>query len=172
MAASTAETPTSAASVAQSTKSKEESKDGEEGGEVASGNNTQTEAEDSSQDEPPKPLYKSTRLKGYITLLLASAINYSSARRSDEAILNAAVPADQTQKNYAMSVSMVTIILSITTVLIHLDRSPLKKYWAKAFEPKSKIELGLILFLVLWWVIGTWIQVRFSWWYYNDVLYL
>lgn len=34
----------------------------------------------------------------------------------------------------------------------------LKKLWIKAFKPKSKIELGFILFFVIWWVIATWLQ--------------
>lgn len=155
-----AETPASPASVAaQSTRSnKEESKSGDE----EEGDATEHVSQDGSvgdDEEPPKPLYKSTRLKGYITLLLASAINYSSASQSDSAILNSAVPATQTQKNYAMSVSMVTIILSIFILLIHLDRfTCLQKYWLKAFKPKSKIELGLIVFLMLWWIAATWVQ--------------
>ena len=95
---------------------------------------------------------------GYITLLLASAINYSSAKQSDEAILSSAVPATPGQKSYAMAASMVTMILSIFILLLHLDCSPLQKFWIKAFRPKSKIELGFILFFVIWWVVATWIQ--------------
>lgn len=148
--------PTSPTPVAPSTKSK--GGDEEQGEASAAENASQTSEQDTDDEEPAKPLYKSTRLKGYITLLLASAINYSSASQSDSAILNSAVPATEGQKQYAQAVSMVTMILSIFIVLVHLDRSPLKKYWQKAFQPKSKIELGLILYLVIWWVVATWIQ--------------
>jgi nucleotide-binding universal stress UspA family protein len=144
-----------AAATAISTKSdknntREEAKD-EESGESA-------EENDSSEDTPAIKLYKSTRLKGYITLLLASAINYSSATQSDSAILNSAVPATQGQKNYASAVSMTTLVITIVIVLLHLDPSPLQKLWITAFKPKSKIELGFILFFVIWWVTATWIE--------------
>lgn len=148
----------SAATSTRSTKSKEETKDEESAEDAEEEENDSQQEQEQQDDDPPMKLYKSTRLKGYITLLLASAINYSSATQSDSAILNSAVPASQTQKNYSMSVSMVTMILSIFIVLVHLDRSPLKKYWNKAFQPKSKIELGFILFFVVWWVVATWIQ--------------
>lgn len=82
---------------------KEETKDEETGSEHVSQDGSSDD--DSTSDIK---LYKSTRLKGYITLLLASAINYSSATQSDSAILNTAVPATQGQKNYAMAVSMTT----------------------------------------------------------------
>ena len=82
---------------------------------------------------------------------------------------------------------MITMVLSLLTVLAHLDsytrlqvrsnslechsHRPLaisfvncarfheiQKYWIKAFGAKSHIELVYILFLVLWWTIATWIQ--------------
>ena len=53
---------------------------------------------------------------------------------------------------------MTTLVITIVIVLLHLDPSPLQKLWIKAFEPKSKIELGFLLFFVVWWVTATWIQ--------------
>lgn len=96
---------------------------------------------------------------GYITLALASAINYTSAAQSTETISLSATPATRSQQVYALATSCTTMIIAVTFTLIHLDQyTPLEQYWIKAFSPKSRIELVLILFLVLWWTIATWIQ--------------
>ena len=72
--------------------------------------NDETPAEETSpgdeeqEEEPPIKLYKSTRLKGYITLGLASAINYHSAVQSADAVVNAAISANPAQRKYGMCV--------------------------------------------------------------------
>ena len=105
---------------------------------------------DGEQDNPEEPeikLYKSTRIKGYITLIVASVINFDSAQKSVDVKATNAVSSTVEQRRYAISVALVTLILSTAVLLMHLDRITMfKKAWTKAFQPKSKIELGLALF--------------------------
>ena len=104
-------------------------------------------------------LYKSSRLKGYLTLTLASSINFNSALQSDQAIHTTAVAAAESQQRYAIAVSMVTLVLCVLIILAHLDRyTPLKFFWCKAFGPDAMFELYLIAFLVIWWMVATCIQ--------------
>jgi hypothetical protein len=92
-------------------------------------------------------------------LALASAINYTSAVRSTDAILNSTTAATQSQQSYALAASVITMIIAIFVTIVHLDRyTRLEKIWIQAFRPKAKVELGLILFLIVWWVIAAWIQ--------------
>jgi hypothetical protein len=118
------------------------------------------EGEKEGEDEKEVvKLYKSSRLKGYLTLILASSINFNSALQSTEAIHSSAVAAGENQQRYAIAVSMVTLILCVLIILAHLDRyTPLKKYSYQAFAPKAKFELYLIVFLITWWAVATWIQ--------------
>jgi hypothetical protein len=54
---------------------------------------------------------------------------------------------------------MITMIIAVFVTIVHLDHStPLEKIWIQGFRPKAKVELGLILCLVIWWIIATWIQ--------------
>ena len=104
-------------------------------------------------------LYESTRLKGYITLILASVINYSAARRSGRAVNSNAVASSDTQRVYAEAVSLMSCIISLVAFVAHLDRySPLQSLWQSAFGDGSLFELFLILFLVLWWGTATVIE--------------
>lgn len=97
-----------------------------------------------SNEEEMEPLTYSSRLKGYITLVVASTVHYDSAKDSDavsaSAFLTGVVPADETQRSYAMAVSMITLIISLSCVVVHFDRfTCLKSIWIKAFKPGSKI---------------------------------
>jgi hypothetical protein len=117
---------------------------------------------DGEQGEPEEPeikLYKSTRIKGYITLIVASVINFDSAQKSVDVKATNAVPSTVEQRRYAISVALVTLILSTAILLMHLDRITMfKKAWTKAFQPKSKIELGLALFQVIWWSVAVGVE--------------
>lgn len=115
---------------------------------------------DSSDASPMSPLYKSRRFKGYLTIFLASIINFNAAILSDEPIDRFTVPATQTQQAYAKGVALMSAIITGLLVLIHLDRySPLEsKLWRPAFQPQSKFETVIIAFLLLWWFIATIIQ--------------
>lgn len=106
-------------------------------------------------------LSKSTRLKGYMTFVVSSAINYYAANESDLRNSSAedrslVVPANETQRKYAMAVSMTTIIICIFCVIVHFDRfTCLRKAWMEAFKPGSKVELAILIFLLIWWIIAT-----------------
>jgi hypothetical protein len=111
------------------------------------------------EQEPEIKLYKSTRIKGYITLIVASVINFDSAQKSVDVKATNAVSSTIEQRRYAISVALVTLILSTAILLMHLDRITMfKKAWAKAFQPKSKIELGLALFQVVWWSVAVGVE--------------
>ena len=77
------------------------------------------EGEKEGEDEKEVvKLYKSSRLKGYLTLILASSINFNSALQSTEAIHSSAVAAGENQQRYAIAVSMVTLILCVLIIQI------------------------------------------------------
>jgi hypothetical protein len=119
-------------------------------------------AGDGEQDEPEEPeikLYKSTRIKGYITLIVASVINFDSAQKSEDVKATNAVSSTLEQRRYAISVALVSMILSTAIVLMHLDRITMfKKAWTTAFRPNSKIELGLAIFLCIWWSVAVGVE--------------
>jgi hypothetical protein len=119
-------------------------------------------AVDGEENEPQEPeikLYKSTRIKGYITLVVASIINFDAAQKSKNAKATNVVPSTLGQRRYAISVALVSLILSSAVLLMHLDRiTPFKKAWTSAFQPKSKIELALAVFQVLWWSVAVGVE--------------
>lgn len=109
-------------------------------------------------DEPIK-LYKSPRFNGYLTISLASIINYHSAEGSTEPIEVRLVPASDLQQAYAKTVSLVSAVITGVLVVIHVDRWFFRSFWLKFFGPsKNYLELGIIIFLLLWWFLATTIQ--------------
>ena len=117
--------------------------------------------EDEEQQQPVVKLYKSTRLKGYMTLVLASSINYDAAQRSADfrdSNLNV-VPSTPSQRRYAVAVAIVSMTLSIFCLLVHLlDRfkcTPFRKLWRAMFRDGSKAEGLLLCFMSIWWAVGT-----------------
>ena len=58
-----------------------------------------TNVDESQQQEPIIKLYKSPRLKGYITIALASVINFNAAILSTDPIASNSVPASITQQD-------------------------------------------------------------------------
>jgi hypothetical protein len=120
--------------------------------------NDQQQEPDEDED-PPIELYKSTRFKGYLTIALASVINQNAAALSNDPAYVNAVPAAPSQQKYAQAVSIVSAIIAGFAVICHLDRySRLQKRWHDLFAPKSKIELAIIGFLLVWWSVATIIQ--------------
>jgi len=121
--------------------------------------------DEKSRDSKVAPLTDSSRLKGYITLIVASVVHYDAAKDSslDNAesdrtttVLSGVVPADPVQRSYAMAVSIITLIVAMFCAVVHFDRfTCLKGAWNKAFGPGSKIELIILLALSLWWLIAT-----------------
>lgn len=111
------------------------------------------------QKAPTRPLYKRKVLKSYITLTLASFINYDSAQKSSDVFGSGGVPSTIDQRRYAVAVSIVSLIISSVTVVGHLDRFLLQKFWQETvFNVGSRVELVLLLFLVIWWSVGTGLQ--------------
>lgn len=105
------------------------------------------------------PLYKSRRFKGYLTIFLASIVNYNAALLSDDPLDPTSVAASPAQRRYAMAVALLSAIVTGLLVVIHLDRySPLEKVWRPAFAAESKFETVLIAGLILWWSVATIIQ--------------
>jgi hypothetical protein len=123
---------------------------------------TATTAHDTAIDAPESKetrkklqrLYKSTRLQGYISLLLASSIYLNNARKSDNVLDYTAVPSTTLQKNYAIAVSVVSLVVCTLLVAAHVDPTPLRHVWERAFQAQSKLELVVLVFLVLWWSVA------------------
>eukprot|EP00978_Attheya_sp_CCMP212_P014380 scaffold36531_cov52-Attheya_sp.AAC.8 len=139
------------------------------------------EEEGGKEDEVAPSLSKSTRLKGYITLSVASVISYSSALESrtaqrsysspeSEAAIASTVngtsddysvllyslvvvPATQEQQRYAMAAAMVSFIISIFCIFCHLDSyTCLAKYWkTKLFGPKATSFEMWLLIFLVVW---------------------
>ena len=136
----------------------------EEAATGAKSNGTQgDDAQQRSEDKPIK-LYKSSRLKGYLTLVLASVINYDAANKSGDVIMSSgAIPSTDEQRSYALAVAIVSLILTGITTLVHLDTiTPLEKVWVAAFKSKSRFELVLAVFLVIWWSVATGIHTSIT----------
>jgi hypothetical protein len=113
------------------------------------------------EEEAPKSLYSSTRFKGYLTLVVSSGVNFQAAYTSDDVLKNSqsAAPASTSQRAYAMAVALVSIILSSLIVIAHIDAfTPLKKYWMAIFKPKSRNEMRMIVFLLVWWLVALWVN--------------
>lgn len=128
-------------------------------------NSFEKKVEENSDDEENSNqkkfrLYQSGRLKGYITLTLASVIYYDAATSSNSEISSSVMAGSIEQVGYARIVGFISIIISGLSSLIHLDQcSPLKdKIWYTLFGPKSIVELCLVMFLVLWWGVATGVQ--------------
>lgn len=122
-------------------------------------NDATDEKEDKTEEQQSRPLYKRKVLKSYITLTLAGFINYDSAQKSSNVFGSGGVPSTIDQRRYAVAVSIVSLIISTTIVVGHLDRFLLKKFWQETvFKVGSRIELAVLLFLVIWWSVGTGMQ--------------
>ncbi|CAJ1968936.1 unnamed protein product [Cylindrotheca closterium] len=115
-----------------------------------------------TETEEVVKLYKSPRFNGYLTISLASIINYHSAEGSTDPIEVRLVPASDLQQAYAKTVSLVSAIITGVLVVIHIDRWFLRSFWIKFFGPSKRyFELGIILFLLLWWFLAVIIQTSF-----------
>jgi hypothetical protein len=107
----------------------------------------------------PIKLFKSSRLKGYMTLTLAAFINYDAARTSNDIRTNVltVIPSTETQRIYAQITAMVSLICTTLSLIMHFDRiSPLQhKLWIPIFRNGSRYEGAMILFYAIWWSIAT-----------------
>jgi hypothetical protein len=91
---------------------------------------------------------------------LASIVNYTAATLSDNPLDLTAVQAKDHQRAYAMTVGLISAIVTGMVVVIHIDRySPLESMlWRKAFGPQSKFETVLVFALILWWFVAAIVQ--------------
>lgn len=108
-------------------------------------------------DGVPGPLHKSSRLKGYMTLVLASFINYDAADNSSGGIgvHLSVVTSSPKQSGFAVAVSIVSLAIATACFIVHFDKiSPLSKLWQTLFKPKSKFEGLIIAFLTIWWTVA------------------
>jgi hypothetical protein len=97
-----------------------------------------------------KPVVQSSPLlSGYLTLAVASVINYSSALK-EGVVSPSAVPATTTERRYATAVALVSLVVVSVVLFLHflLRFQRLRTWMQPIFEPKSKYELCLALFLV------------------------
>jgi len=128
---------------------------------AAAAEESATAAEDGNTENNPAPvvrLYKSSRFKGYITLTLASFINYDAAQKSADVLDGniSVVPSTSGQRGYAVAVAVVSLIVSVFCLVTHLDRiTPLQKFWSALFRDGSRFEGVLLALWSLWWAVGT-----------------
>jgi hypothetical protein len=118
--------------------------------------------EEEEEEPPPRALFKSSRFKGYLTLVVTSGVNYQAAYVSDDVTSLSgviAIEATPQQRSYSMAVALISITVTSLVVIAHIDRiTPLKKYWSQLFKPKARSEALIIAFLLLWWVIALWVN--------------
>jgi hypothetical protein len=112
------------------------------------------------------PLRKSNRLKGYITLLVSSIINFNATMQANNyTFVTGANPPEpkESQQRFALSVAVINMIITVPIILAHLDQiSPLRKIWHKIFRPNSYIEFGILAFLAIWWSIAVWFNTTIT----------
>ena len=143
-----------------------ENQEQEEAEQQADDNGEEAKEEEAEAEPCSKALYKSSRFKGYLILVITSGVNYSAAYVSDdvnyflgEGAAPSAVAASEVQRRYAEAVALISIIVSSFIVVAHLDRcTPLKKYWFQIFKAKSRCEAYIIAVLIVWWLVALWIN--------------
>ncbi|KAL7531553.1 hypothetical protein ACHAXR_006752 [Thalassiosira sp. AJA248-18] len=156
-----------------SRESSQNDSDVDEGG----GENENGSDDDNSFSSPPAPLHHSSRLKGYITLLVSALYNYMAAAAKhhgaevkflttlcidfDDLKHNTDIPTGTTTSSrlkFSMACSMITVIITCAIILCHFDFcTPLRKsVWPKWFGAPSKVELCILLFLNFFWFISAW----------------
>lgn len=129
------------------------------------GTTTGTTEED---DEERQQLYKSPRLKGYLTIMLSSIINFHGVLVSQDKSTNndaedSVITSTEVQRYYGYTVALVSSCVAGFCVICHLDTySCLANTWKnKLFAPKAKFETLLDGMLVLWWFMAVIIQTRY-----------
>ena len=126
--------------------------------------NGQEIAEGSKLPEKQIKLYKSPRLTGYLTIFLASVINFHGVVVSESSDQNHAVTSNETQRNYGYTVALVSSVVSGCVLVCHLDRWSCfaDTYRNNLFARKSNFETILDILLLLWWFMAVIIQTRYE----------
>ncbi|KAL7488597.1 hypothetical protein ACHAW6_014186 [Cyclotella cf. meneghiniana] len=123
---------------------------------------------------PPPPLYRSPRLKGYITMLSASIYNAISADDQAFSVEGEAVDwclaqydlgklGDDPRQNlsglrYAKAAAIISSLVTAAIILIHfVSITGLGiELWSKMFGKNGNVELYIASFLTILWIITTW----------------
>mmetsp|Transcript_55308 Transcript_55308/g.61836 ORF Transcript_55308/g.61836 Transcript_55308/m.61836 type:complete len:492 (+) Transcript_55308:93-1568(+) len=137
--------------------SNEENDSNNDVGNINSNDNEEETVSGLQQPEKEIKLYKSPRLTGYLTMFLASIINFHGVLGTIDL-----TSTNETQRIYGFIVALVSSVASGFCVLCHLDRcSCLANTWRNnLFAPKSKFEAMLDVLLLLWWFMAVIIQTR------------
>ena len=102
-------------------------------------------------------LSKSPRFMGYLTMFLASIINFHGVTSSRESFDVSVITSTEKQRMYGYTVALISSIASGFCVVCHLDNfTRLATIWRNhLFAPKSKFEMILDVSLLLWWFVAT-----------------
>jgi len=146
-------------------------------------NGDDTSNDDSKNNEPLKPLCAGSRTKGYILLLVSASLNFEAVwrlyRKQDYSLhtdleeINWCIVLDNLSSfydfvllrrmesdndiRYAMAAACITIIISSFAILCHFDCTSLRKtLWPKMFGPNKRVELFILIFLVIFWLVTIW----------------
>jgi hypothetical protein len=124
--------------------------------------NGQEIADGSRLPEKQIKLYKSPRLTGYLTIFLASVINFHGVIVSQPSDENHAITSTETQRMYGYTVALVSSVVSGFVLVCHLDRWSClaDTYRDNLFAHKSRFETILDILLMLWWFMAVIIQTR------------
>mmetsp|Transcript_4321 Transcript_4321/g.7139 ORF Transcript_4321/g.7139 Transcript_4321/m.7139 type:complete len:314 (-) Transcript_4321:600-1541(-) len=140
------------------------------------------------ENEPPEPvpeLCRSSRVKGYLLLLVSASLNFEVVlrlHRKQDYFVNTDIkelnwcrvldnPAgsfldfvvlrrlsSKDKVRYAMAASCMTIIISGSAFLCSIDLFTIlrKTLWPKVLGPNKKVELCILSFLVIIWLVTVW----------------
>eukprot|EP00586_Coscinodiscus_wailesii_P001650 CAMPEP_0172485676 /NCGR_PEP_ID=MMETSP1066-20121228/13799_1 /TAXON_ID=671091 /ORGANISM="Coscinodiscus wailesii, Strain CCMP2513" /LENGTH=426 /DNA_ID=CAMNT_0013251075 /DNA_START=280 /DNA_END=1557 /DNA_ORIENTATION=+ len=131
---------------------------GENKDENKTGKNSQ--AEEGTDESLASPPPKNTRMKGYFVIAIVSFVNYAAADVKKDGEFNTPINIneDESGLTIVMVSSIISMVLCSFMVIIGLDRfTRLQRYWKQVIQPKSKIELVILVFLVIWWTVFTFI---------------
>jgi len=115
----------------------------------------------------PIKLYKSSRLKGYLTLTFATLIHMNAANKSINVSATQhaqeAIPATKAQQDYSLASSYIGLIVVLPVLVVHFDRfTPLQRLWRTLFKRRSKFELLLAIFLAVWWSVDVGLETTIT----------
>ncbi len=148
----------------------------------------ENDSKEDDGDEPPTvPLIQSSRMKGYILLLVSASLNLSALyklhsqkeefllKRDELGSINWCMVLDdissffdfvvmkkQTEDlvslRYGIAAACMTVIISCFVVLCYFDFCTIlrRKLWSKMFGPNKWVELIILSFLVILWLVTVW----------------
>lgn len=143
--------------------------------------------ENDGDESPTVPLIQSSRMKGYILLLVSASLNLSSLykihsqkeedllKRDELGSINWCMVLDDISSffdfvvmkkqtddlvslRYGIAAACMTVIISCFVVLCHFDLCTIfrRTLWSKMFGPNKWVELIILSFLVILWLVTVW----------------